>query len=39
VTSAAENSNKIQKPGFGKEKSVEDMVTLGPTAQVTLLIL
>ncbi len=38
VVSAAENSNKIQKPGFGKEKSVEDVVTLGPTAQATLVV-
>jgi len=34
--SAAENSNKFQKTRFWKEKSVEDLVTLGPTAQVTL---
>ncbi len=33
---AAENSNKFQKTRFWKEKSVEDMVTLGPTAQATL---
>jgi len=33
---AAENSNKFQKPRFWKEKSVEDMVTLGPTTQATL---
>jgi hypothetical protein len=26
----------FQKPGFGKEKSVEDVVTLGPTARATL---
>ncbi len=39
VTSAAENSTKIQKTRFWKEKSVEDVVTLGPTAEVTLLIL
>jgi hypothetical protein len=32
VISAAENSNKFQKTRFWKEKSVEDMVTLGPTA-------
>jgi hypothetical protein len=25
-----------KKPGFWKEKSVEDVVTLGPTAQATL---
>jgi hypothetical protein len=28
-----------KKPGFGKEKSVEDVVTLGPTAQATLVVL
>jgi hypothetical protein len=36
-------SLKIQinskKPGFGRKKSVEDVVTLGPTAQATLIIL
>jgi hypothetical protein len=31
-----ENSNKFQKSRFWKEKSVENVVTLGPTAQVTL---
>ncbi len=31
VISAAENSNKSQKTRFWKEKSVEDMVTLGPS--------
>jgi len=31
----AENSNKFQKTRFWKEKSVENVVTLGPTAQVT----
>jgi len=36
VISAAENSNKFQKTRFQKEKSFEDMVTLGPTAQATL---
>jgi hypothetical protein len=36
VISATENSNKLQKTRFWKEKSVEDMVTLGPTAQATL---
>jgi hypothetical protein len=30
------NSNKFQKTKFWKEKSVGDMVTLGPTAQATL---
>jgi hypothetical protein len=39
VISATENSNKLQKTGFWKEKSVEDVVTLGPTAQATLVIL
>jgi hypothetical protein len=38
VISAAENSNKFQKPRFWKEKSVEDMVTLGPTTRTTLII-
>jgi hypothetical protein len=38
VISAAENSNKFQKTRFWKEKSVEDVVTLGPTAQATLVI-
>jgi hypothetical protein len=33
VISAAENSNKFQIPRFWKEKSVEDVVILGPTAQ------
>jgi hypothetical protein len=36
VISATENSNKFQKTRFWKEKSVEDVVTLGPTAQATL---
>jgi hypothetical protein len=36
VIFATENSNKFQKPRFWKEKSVEDMVTLGPTTQATL---
>jgi hypothetical protein len=36
VISAAENSNKFQKTRFWKEKSVEDVVTVGPTAQATL---
>jgi hypothetical protein len=39
VTFIAENSNKILKTRFWKEKSVEDMVTLGPMAQATLVIL
>jgi hypothetical protein len=37
VNSTAENSKKNpKKTRFWKEKSVEDMVTLGPTAQATL---
>jgi hypothetical protein len=35
VISATENSNKFQKIRFWKEKSLEDMVTLGPTAKAT----
>ncbi len=31
MISPAENSNKFQKTWFWKEKSVEGMVTLGPT--------
>jgi hypothetical protein len=33
VISALKNSNKFQKVRFWKEKSVEDMVTLGPTSR------
>jgi hypothetical protein len=36
VISAAENTNKFQKTRFWKEKSIEDVVTLGPTEQATL---
>ncbi len=36
VVSAAKNSNKFQKTRFWKEKSVEDVVALGPMAQATL---
>jgi hypothetical protein len=36
VISATENSNKFQKTRFWKEKSVEDVATLGATAQATL---
>jgi hypothetical protein len=39
VISAAENSNKFQKTRCWKENSVEDMVTLGSTAQATLVYL
>jgi hypothetical protein len=31
VISTAENSNKFQKTRFWKEKSIEDVLTLGPT--------
>jgi hypothetical protein len=37
VISAAENSNKFPKTRFWKEKSVEDVLTLGPRAQTTIL--
>jgi hypothetical protein len=33
VISIAENSNKFQKTRFWKEKSVEDLLTLGARAQ------
>jgi hypothetical protein len=33
---ATENSNKFQNTRFWKEKSVEDMVTLGPMGHATL---
>jgi len=36
VISAAENSNKFQKTRFWKEKSDENVVTLKPRAQATL---
>ncbi len=36
ISAAEKNSNKFPKTRFWKEKSVEDMVTLGPTAQATL---
>jgi hypothetical protein len=40
VISAAENSNKFpKKTRFWKEKSVEDVVTLGPMAQAHTLVL
>jgi hypothetical protein len=37
VISITENSNKFPKTRFWKEKSVEDMVTLGLTAHATLM--
>jgi hypothetical protein len=36
MISTTENSNKFQQIRFWKEKSVEDVVTLGPMAQATL---
>jgi hypothetical protein len=36
VIFATKNSNKFQKTRFWKEKSVEDIGTLGPMAQATL---
>jgi hypothetical protein len=39
VISPTENSNKFQKTRFWKEKSVEDVVTLGPTAQAKLVLI
>ncbi len=36
VISIAENSNKFQKTRFWKEKSVEDLLTLGARAEATL---
>ncbi len=38
VISATENSNKFQKTRFWKEKSLEDLVTLGPMVQATLVV-
>jgi hypothetical protein len=37
VISASENSNKFQNPRFWEEWSVEDVITLGPTAQAALI--
>jgi len=37
VIYGAKTSNKFQKTRFWKEKSVEDVVTLGPMAQAILL--
>jgi hypothetical protein len=39
VISVTKNLNKFQKTRFWKEKSVEDVVTLGPMAQATLALL
>jgi hypothetical protein len=38
VIFAAENSNKFHKTRFWKEKSVKDVVTLGPMAQANLVL-
>jgi len=37
VIFVTKNSNKFQKTKFWKEKSVEDVITLGPTAEATLI--
>ncbi len=39
VISAAENSKKKKNTRFWKEISVEDVVTLGPVAQATLVMM
>jgi hypothetical protein len=39
VISATENSNKFQKTRFWKEKLAEDVATLGPSAQATLVVI
>jgi len=36
MISVTENSNKFQKTRFWKEKSVEDVITIGAMAQATL---
>jgi len=36
MISTTENSNKFQKTRFWKEKSVKEVVTLGPMAHATL---
>jgi hypothetical protein len=38
ISAATENSNKFQQSRFWKEKSVEEVVKLGPTAQATLVL-
>jgi hypothetical protein len=38
VIYATENSNKFQKTRFWEEKSVENVVALGPMAQATLVL-
>jgi hypothetical protein len=39
VIYVAKNSNKFQNIMLWKEKSVEDVVTLGPMAQATIVII
>ncbi len=39
IFSVVENSNKFQNTKLWKEKSVEDMVTLGPMAHATLVVM
>ncbi len=39
VISTAGNANKFQKTRLWKEKSVEDVKTLGPPAQATLVVI
>jgi hypothetical protein len=39
MTYASENSNKFQQTRFWKEKSVESVVTLGPTTHATLVLM
>jgi hypothetical protein len=39
MISASESSNKFQQIRFWKEKSVEGVVTLGPTTHVTLVLM
>jgi hypothetical protein len=36
VISTIGNSNKFQRTKFWKEKSIEDVIKLGPTTQATL---
>jgi len=36
VISVTENSNKFRKMRFRKENSVGDVLTIGPTAQTTV---
>jgi hypothetical protein len=38
VISIAENSKKFPKIWFWKEKSIEDVVTIGPTTHATLVL-